>query len=993
MRALAWLPRVILGGTLGLGAFLWLAADPLGDARHFEFVVRVRATAPGMAQLFFDRGQGFSQADSSAAPLDQSPDPAERRLPIPPGRYRALRFDPGTAAGEYEIGTARIEDGTGRVVATFGPRAFEPTHDLAVLRRTETVLVVTTTAPQPDPQLLAVFGDPLLVAPPSTTMATLAALLLALAGAGTIAVAGIDRALLARAPKRTRAWLVGSGAAAHGVLIVSLASAAAGLLATYPLLLGRSVVAPSTGGSVMLYDRPPYVPGSLDFTVEDARQSDTGSTMWGILPYTKVQREALAAGEWPLWQRYSGLGRPLWGQGQSMFLDPLHLLSLAVEDPAAGWDLKLVYARVVFAVGAGLAALGATGSVFAGLAVGAAAPFIGYYTFRLNHPAAFSLTYIPWLLGAFVMLARQVTWTGLARWSAAAAAAGTLQMVAATPKEGAIAMLAGQTMGLLAVTLSSGSIGIRVRRTLAFGGAGLIALLLSAPHWLIFLDTLSRAWTVYDVPAVRLAEWPHLALLALGAVAPGPVWPGANMLVTVGLLMSIVASADRGHRMMACACWAPIVGCVAVALGAVPTPWLLEVPLLRNLYSVNTSFFGAAIPLMLLASSYGFAGLERMMSSRARAATLAVLTVALAARVFQWQGGPDALGGPAMMWVALTLGCAVLFPWSAWAWAGPAPTRVAGPAAVALGIVLLAPGGLHLETGIRQLDALLMQPRPRVALDGMSPAIRAARGISEEPFRAIGLENVFFAGTQALYGIEGVIGADAIELPHLRELGEAAGMFRHPWVWLSIFTADDMQRMSGLLDMFGVRVVFSPPEVSRSSWRALRTEPYDLVRVFARPTAWPRAFFVDGVGRYATAADLVARLQRATTPFAAVQDGDTAALRAISTLGPPRSDPIPAHGYSLTPNTTTFTVQATAPGIAVIAEAYEAEDFRATLNGAPVPYFRVDHMYKAVVIPTAGSWTVRFEYRPRLWTWSWSLAGAGLVLLIAFPIVASRLLD
>ncbi|MDH4064040.1 MAG: hypothetical protein OEW19_06545 [Acidobacteriota bacterium] len=991
MKALAMLPRLMLGGILGLTAFLWLFSVQLDDARRFHFVVQLRSSASGTAQLFFDRGLGFSQQDSTAAATAAGDRLAEYRMAMPIGRYRALRFDPGTLAGEYEIGPASIEDNAGRVVATFGPRAFEAVHDLTVVDRTPTTLRVATNAAQPDPQLLAVFGEPLTVAPTTwLLLAFVAALIVCVIGA-TLVLTILDRALARRRPVRAPAWPLRPGIAAQGVFVVAVASATAGLAATYPLLMGRSLVAPATGGSVMLYDRPPYLPGTLDFTVEDSRGTDTGSMMWGIMPYSKVQREAVAAGEWPLWLRYSGLGRPLWGQGQSMFLDPIHLLSLLIEDPAAGWDLKFVYARVIFAIGAGLAALAATGSVFAGVMVGAAAPFIGYFTFRLNHPAAFSLTYTPWLLGAFVLLSRQREWRGLWWSGAGVAVAAALQMVSATPKEGAVAMLACQIAGLVAVVLGGGTGAERARRTVVFGAAGLAALLLSAPHWLIFLDTLSRAWTVYDVPAVRLAAWPQVSSLALGAVAPGVVWPGANMVATIGLVLSAGAPVPRRERAVWAGCWVSVAGCVAVALGAVPTPWLLAMPLVGNLYSVNTSFFGAALPPMLLATAFGFAGLSRILSSPARTTAFAGLAVLVAAQVFLWQGGLDALGTAGMTWVLVALAAALALPWIAGAWLASAQTRLAGASLLVLVVVILAPGGLHLDTGVPQLDRQLMQPRPRADVDEPSASIRLARAASAEPFRAIGLGNVFFAGTQALYGIEGIIGADAIELPYLRELATAAGMFRHPWIWLSVFTADDVDTLAGLLDLFGVRIVFSPPEVTRPSWRELSPPSVEPLRVFERPTAWPRAFYAPGVERYGTPADLLARLARADGPFAAVQGSDEVAMDQVSGLSAQRAPTTAAHRYVLTPNTTTFAVRSTGPGVAVLGEAYEARDFRASLNGVPVPYFRANHVYKAVVLPGPGEWIVRMEYRPRLWTWSWVLAGLGALLIVA-PLLAMPLL-
>ena len=241
-------------------------------------------------------------------------------------------------------------------------------------------------------------------------------------------------------------------------------SALAGVLSAYPLLMGRSLVAPATGGSVMMYDRPPYVYGSDDVTIEEVRGSDTGSMMWGIMPYSQVQREAIKAGEWPLWQRYSGLGRPLWGQGQSMFLDPIHLLSLLDRGPVDGLGPEVLL-RADLLRGrrrprrARRHRLGVRGVM-----VGVAAPFVGAFMFRLNHPATFSLVYTPWLLWAFVIAQPAASWKDLAPWVVVTAAATALQLVAGAPKEGVVALLACQLTGGLAVLLATGTGAERARR-------------------------------------------------------------------------------------------------------------------------------------------------------------------------------------------------------------------------------------------------------------------------------------------------------------------------------------------------------------------------------------------------------------------------------------------------------------------------------------------------------------------------------------------------
>jgi hypothetical protein len=980
--SLSMLPRLILGGATGLLLFSWLNFAALVPEMRFAFVVPVRASQATIAQLYFDRGAGFVEADSSSASVLAGNDGlTEVRLPLPWGRFRAFRFDPGRVASEYAIGRARIEDADGRTVASFGTGAFDVLGGARVAERTvNTVVVVATDA---DPQLAAVFATPLNLFPGWPTL-----MLLVLIGAGLIALATAAFTWLDQTAARpwSRAPAVG---ARHKALIVSAAALFATLAATYPLLAGRSLVSPNVGPTVMFYDRPPLLPGSSDTVVEDARGGDTGSMMWGIMPYSRVQREAIRDGEWPFWQRYSGLGRPLWGQGQSLFLDPIHLVSLIIPDVAVGWDFEFICARLVFAVGTGLAVLAVTGSPIAGSMAGAFAPFIGYFTYRLNHPASFSLTYTPWLLWAFAHIVRQRLRRGALAWGAAAAVMTGLHIVSSTPKEGAIALLGCYIAGGTAVVFAAGTRSERLARIAGVGAAGLVGVLLAAPHWLVFLDTLSRAWTVYDVPAARLATLGDLSPLLLGAVAPVPLGPGVNMLIIVGALMSIFSRPETSApRAVLAGCWTAIVSCLAVAFGAVPTPWLLSLPLIGNLYSVNTSFFGAALPPLLLAAGIGFAELPALMAQPRRQVAWSVLFVATSVAVVRWHSVATPFADPRGAWVLATLGAALLFPWIAasWLngeahWSGPATT-------VLLAAVVLAPDGLHLGTGNSRLDAVLMQPGMRPQLTAPSPAIAAARTTSPDPFRAIGLGYVLFPGTQALWDFEGIIGADAIEGPWLRELGTAGGMFGHPWIWLSLFDEHDLTSKAGLLDLFGVRIVFADPGHLSRPWRELPLAAPDRVRVIERPSAWPRAFFANALQVYDQPDDLIQMLGRTRQPFAAIQSVDAQASELASQLIGEPGETVPATHYRLTANTTTFDVTANGPGVAVVTEAYDSRDFLATLNGSPVPYFRVDHALKAITIPAAGTWTVRFEYRPALWPRSWAVAGVGW--LLVFALVAQR---
>jgi hypothetical protein len=90
----------------------------------------------------------------------------------------------------------------------------------------------------------------------------------------------------------------------------------------------------------------------------------------------------------------------------------------------------------------------------------------------------------------------------------------------------------------------------------------------------------------------------------------------------------------------------------------------------------------------------------------------------------------------------------------------------------------------------------------------------------------------------------------------------------------------------------------------------------------------------------------------------------------------------------LTGNATSFVVRSAGPGVAVLTETFLPDDFRVTLNGRRVPYFRVNHAFKAVAIPSAGDWVVKFEYRPRHWDLSLAMAGSGVLLLAGLGVLS-----
>ena len=109
--------------------------------------------------------------------------------------------------------------------------------------------------------------------------------------------------------------------------LVLIAAVFAVCLSSYPIIFfGKSYMSPGYG-TQLLYDDLPYVPG-YQSTDKEGLSGDAGAMPWQNLPYSRVQHEAVFKhGEFPLWNRYNSAGLPLFGQGQTQFLDPLHGLN------------------------------------------------------------------------------------------------------------------------------------------------------------------------------------------------------------------------------------------------------------------------------------------------------------------------------------------------------------------------------------------------------------------------------------------------------------------------------------------------------------------------------------------------------------------------------------------------------------------------------------------------------------------------------------------
>ena len=190
-----------------------------------------------------------------------------------------------------------------------------------------------------------------------------------------------------------------------------------------------------------------------------------GAIMWAHIPYSFVQHRALAEGELPLWNRYNSLGSPLLEPGPVDVRRPAAPLRDSRERRLVGVGLEIPRRQEMGSSRVALRAAGAHAVVGApaalvrrfdrggrgrprspaalppALIVTVAAPFVGFFVYRINHPAFFSMCYAPWALYCWVRVAQAVGARATAWWAAGLIVANAALMNSGTVKEAYMLLL------------------------------------------------------------------------------------------------------------------------------------------------------------------------------------------------------------------------------------------------------------------------------------------------------------------------------------------------------------------------------------------------------------------------------------------------------------------------------------------------------------------------------------------------------------------------
>ena len=978
-RALQLDPRaILLALVLSVAAALPWITNSVNRRDYYFFDITLTSTSPGTTQFFWDLGNGFTEYDSSRQPIKIEPNPVVYRFMMPMGEFRAFRFDPIDGIGRFTFSHAQIVDLEGHVVRRFGPPDLLPAANILYANQQGPELLVETNPASNDPIINLRLESPLVLGSTPKIWWELGwpiALPVFLAGCF------LGLPAVARRLSQIAGALATTGRSRPASTIIAVAVAAVALQCYPVLFLGRSFASPNNGGH-MLYEGWPTLPGDTDRMCSNTGSSDTGALLFQHLYYPMVQRDALLQGELPLWNRCSLSGEPLLGQGQSMFGDPFNFLTIAADGAAWAWDVRFLLAHIILAAALGGIVWRLTRHLGAAVLTTTSAAFLAFFTYRLTHPANFSVCYSPLILLAWTGLLSAASPRRILAWLVALVGANWLVLTSGTVKEAYMLIVCLNFAGTVLLFRQPETVGRRGFLLALASAAGVGFVLLAAPAWLSFLSAWHHSMTGYDTPHAYTLPWSHFIgffddiFYRQTQKSENVVAPALNFIFLLGFLWWMVQPrlwrSDRAAGALLLAAVPPL----ALAFGLIPPAMIEKIPFVGNIGHVGNTFSCALLTLFTVLAGFGFRDAWEKLSAPAAGGIMIRLWLAglaLAALYFftttQFPKSPFFTGYAAALGLV-----ALLLPlglhWGL--------TRPQAPGSLwvvlALGLPLLC--WRHAQYGASHFDRYTFVPGPRSNLHAPSPAVAIINADRTQPGRVVGWGLSLYASYNTVLRWEGLYGVDAVRSRYYHDLADALGLQR-VWDWDWPNRETDSRALITKYDLYNTTHYVATHQEGAHDIAGLKRLGQADLDVYASPTAWPRAFFCDRVVGYNSPNDFAHLLLTGDgRPFAAIQKGESLPLPiATATAGRIIR---PARDYIFTANRTSFIVEAPTQGIAVLAETYYLDDFQVTVNGQPASYFRVNHAFRGIALPAAGTYAITYSYWPQYFTLSlWlSLVGA-----------------
>ena len=761
--------------------------------------------------------------------------------------------------------------------------------------------------------------------------------------------------------------------------------AAAGFVAyalvfVWPVLLGRVPVASDTLYLWAPLSQVPHAP------VHTAELADSGLL---FLPWTVFARDAVASGEWPLWDPYSFSGFPFAANSQSQIYYPLTWLLWLL--PLSG-HIQVLSIFNIWLAGMGTYAFARRLDVGPLPAFVAGAAFAGSGIMQLTVELwGVSSVYgwLPWILYAAdrALEERHPGWSATAGGAVALqCVAGHIQYVAYT-----LFVLAVWVVWRMATRARSGGLRLVTEyaiRAIAIvaAGVGVAAVHLAPLFELSALSnragvrTSSNSPPLYSLLRSLMPEY----FGARGVGAPlvfNDLWYAGVSVLLLAALALLLRPRSSVWLWLGLALVA-----IAVAYGIGPFLYVRWLPGLSGMLPIRIGYvFVFALAMM---SALGLEGWIRRGRSRPGRAALLLLapaaiaggcllgaqslrttTADLALRALQGEQILRAAGLIAILLLLLWIGSTVRSP----SWTTGAV--VAG--VLVLDLATAVPG---YNSFVLPGEVIPSSPALRWLQDHSANGRVLGRGVDNE-------QPVLVPNMQSLYGIQSVAGYDSLHTRDYEDFWAAfdASVNRggSSTPYSNVFVRPQSYT-STAASLLGVRYIASSVPLTATGGLALA---YDgEIRIYEQSPMLPRAFFI----ARAEVLDSEALLGRMSSV-----DFDPRTTVLLNSAETPEvvdssanAGIVPASITGVRRNSLEVAVQAPAEGWLILGDA-NYPGWTATVNGAQSRVYSAYLALRAVRVP-AGKSNVKFTFAPSSIAWSWSVTAISLLTLAAGTAMSMR---
>lgn len=965
----------------------------ISDSYYLQ--INIQSPVNGKAQVFYDCGNGYREIESVVVNIKANNSPCTCRFKLPHGKYRRIRLDPIDTEAVIKFSDAKILYSSGKVLKDIHATEFKPINNIASVEDIGNYRKVIPTKNGVDPYLSVEFYPLLKLKLNNLTVIITVLSLYSLVFIGCAVLLFILRYLYARNYKKIheKIWWITRCCISHPSLSIVLMAFIATILNSFPVIfLGKSFVSPNCG-TILLYDSMPTLPGYHATEVSSPPGSDVGAMMWQHLPYSVIQKRAFFTyGELPFWNRYNSCGVTLLGQGQSMFGDPFQSIIFLTKNLAFAWDIKFLLAKFLFSLGIGLCIYLVLNNLRIAILFVFSALYIGFFAFRFNHPAFFSMCYAPWILYCWLNIVNAFTLKRSAFWAIALILVSWIEITSGTIKEAYMLLIFINIYGLIIFSLSN--VKYKIKKTLYLFFAALIFIFISALNWVIFKEALSRAYTAYNAPGAQqipigvvIGFFDEIFYRQLNPYE----WvyrPAVNFLVFLGFLWSL--SDWRFLIKKSYIYTATILSAIlpfCLIFGLVPERIIVMIPFLRNIIHINNVFSCVLIIHIIILAAYGFFAMARNCHSREwNRSRMFVISTAICLIVsYFYCSQINHKSSFFYVNLSMLLIAFVIFPIVI-----KQLILEKNHTFITITIFIICICVFHWRYGLYGngiLNNRLIRPQVRTDLQAPSPAIDYIKEQSVvTPYRAVGFGNVLFPGYSGIYALESISGPDAIQNQFYKELIIAFNI-KQDWYWKITVEEESLDRLKPVYDLLNIKYYLRSHHNEQQDLVGLKSKEQLDLDIYTSDTVWPRAFFTDTCSIYSQISDFVDLVNNGNgQPFAAVTDEKV--MEKLGLLNIPHNQGIrviiPAENYILTNNSTTFTIKTPKEGIVVLTETYEDKNFRVSINGNRVDYFRVNHAFKGIKLNRGGTYKITFSYWPQSVTFLLYLFAIGCFMMITW---------